>query len=73
MEQPPPPEGLPVTAGGALLDLGSHAVNQALHRFGPVRSVYAELRQAPGGRVRRGSLARRRDDLARGGQLGAAG
>ena len=30
------------------LDLGSHAVDQALHLFGPVRSVYAELRMAPG-------------------------
>jgi predicted dehydrogenase len=48
MEQPPQPEGIPVTGGGALLDLGSHAVDQALHLFGPVRSVYAELRMAPG-------------------------
>jgi predicted dehydrogenase len=48
MEQPPQPEGLPVTGGGALLDLGSHAVDQALYLFGPVRSVYAELRLAPG-------------------------
>jgi predicted dehydrogenase len=48
MEQPPQPEGLPVTGGGALLDLGSHAIDQALHLFGPVRSVYAELRMAPG-------------------------
>ena len=48
MEQPPQPEGLPVTGGGALLDLGSHAVDQALHLFGPVGSVYAELRMAPG-------------------------
>ena len=48
MEQPPQPEGLPVTGGGALLDLGSHAVDQALHLFGPVRSVYAELGMAPG-------------------------
>ncbi|MGK5169245.1 Gfo/Idh/MocA family protein [Geodermatophilus sp. CPCC 205761] len=48
MEQAPQPEGLPVTGGGALLDLGSHAVDQALHLFGPVRSVYAELTMAPG-------------------------
>ncbi|WP_261327341.1 Gfo/Idh/MocA family protein [Modestobacter marinus] len=47
MEQPPQPEGLPVTGGGALLDLGSHAVDQALHLFGPVRSVYAELHLTP--------------------------
>ena len=49
MEQPPQPEGLPVSGGGALLDLGSHAVDQALHLLGPVRSVYAELHVAPGG------------------------
>ncbi|MEX5720766.1 Gfo/Idh/MocA family protein [Geodermatophilus maliterrae] len=49
MEQPPQPEGLPVTGGGALLDLGSHAMDQALHLFGPVRSVYAEVGMAPGG------------------------
>jgi predicted dehydrogenase len=48
LEQPPQPEGLPLTGGGALLDLGSHAVDQALHLFGSVRSVYAELRMAPG-------------------------
>ena len=48
MEQPPQPEGLPVSGGGALLDLGSHAVDQALHLLGPVRSVYAELHMAPG-------------------------
>jgi predicted dehydrogenase len=47
MEQPPQPEGLPVSGGGALLDMGSHAVDQAMHLFGPVRSVYAELRTAP--------------------------
>ena len=47
MEQPPQQEGLPVTGGGALLDLGSHPVDQALHLSGPVGSVYAELRLAP--------------------------
>ena len=31
-----------------MLDLGSHAGDQALHLLGPVRSVYAELRLAPG-------------------------
>jgi predicted dehydrogenase len=30
-------------AGGLLYDLGSHLIDQALHVFGPVRSVYAEL------------------------------
>lgn len=30
-------------AGGLLYDLGSHLIDQALHLFGPVRSVYAEL------------------------------
>lgn len=30
-------------AGGVLYDLGSHLVDQALHLFGPVSSVYAEL------------------------------
>ncbi|SDY65742.1 Oxidoreductase family, C-terminal alpha/beta domain [Geodermatophilus africanus] len=34
--------------GGALLDLGYHAVDQARHLSGPVRSVYAELYLAPG-------------------------
>ncbi|MDE3132523.1 MAG: Gfo/Idh/MocA family oxidoreductase [Acidobacteriota bacterium] len=33
----------PAQGGGLLLDLGSHLVDQALHRFGPVRSVYAEI------------------------------
>jgi scyllo-inositol 2-dehydrogenase (NADP+) len=33
----------PADGGGLLLDLGSHLVDQALHRFGPVRSVYAEI------------------------------
>ena len=48
MEQPPQPEGLPLTGGGALLDLGSHAVDQALCLLGPVRSVYAEVHELPG-------------------------
>jgi predicted dehydrogenase len=48
MEQPPQPEGLPVTGGGALLDLGSHAVDQVLCLLGPVRSVYAEVHELPG-------------------------
>ena len=30
-------------AGGLLYDLGSHLIDQALHLFGPVREVYAEL------------------------------
>jgi scyllo-inositol 2-dehydrogenase (NADP+) len=40
--------GSPAEAGGLLYDLGSHLVDQALHLFGPVTSVYAELaRQRP--------------------------
>ncbi|MFB9905667.1 Gfo/Idh/MocA family oxidoreductase [Allokutzneria oryzae] len=36
-------------AGGVLFDLGAHLVDQSLHLFGPVRSVYAEVsRQRPG-------------------------
>ena len=42
--------GDPVEAGGVLYDLGSHLVDQALLLFGPVESVYAELRT-----VRRGA------------------
>lgn len=39
-------------AGGLLYDLGSHLVDQALHLFGPVKSVYAELdRRRPGAAV----------------------
>jgi predicted dehydrogenase len=30
-------------AGGLLYDIGSHLIDQALHLFGPVRDVYAEL------------------------------
>jgi predicted dehydrogenase len=48
MEQPPQPEGLPLTGGGALLDLGSHAVDQALCLLGPVRSVYGEVHELAG-------------------------
>ena len=33
----------PAEGGGVLLDLGSHLVDQALHRFGPVADVYAEV------------------------------
>lgn len=40
------------SAGGLLYDLGSHLVDQALHLFGPVSMVYAELdRRRPGARV----------------------
>jgi predicted dehydrogenase len=33
----------PAQGGGQLLDLGSHLVDQSLHRFGPATHVYAEL------------------------------
>jgi predicted dehydrogenase len=33
----------PEQGGGLLLDLGSHLVDQALHHFGPVQTVYAEI------------------------------
>ncbi len=35
--------GAPGEAGGLLYDIGSHLIDQALHLFGPVREVYAEL------------------------------
>jgi scyllo-inositol 2-dehydrogenase (NADP+) len=35
--------GDPEEAGGLLYDIGSHLIDQALHLFGPVREVYAEL------------------------------
>jgi scyllo-inositol 2-dehydrogenase (NADP+) len=39
-------------AGGVLYDLGSHLIDQALVLFGPVGTVYAELRNVrPGARV----------------------
>lgn len=42
----------PADAGGILLDLGSHLVDQAIVLFGPVRSVYAELdTRRPGAQV----------------------
>jgi scyllo-inositol 2-dehydrogenase (NADP+) len=36
-------QGTAEDAAGLLYDLGSHLVDQALHLFGPVTSVYAEL------------------------------
>ncbi len=39
-----PQPGPPPSGGGALLDFGSHLVDQALVLLGPARSVYAELR-----------------------------
>lgn len=42
----------PARAGGLLYDLGSHLIDQSLHLFGPVRSVYAEVAaRRPGARV----------------------
>jgi len=39
-------------AGGVLYDLGSHLIDQALHLFGPVRSIYCELDvRRPGSQV----------------------
>lgn len=44
--------GDPGEAGGLLFDLGSHLVDQALHLFGPVATVYAELdARRPGSQV----------------------
>jgi predicted dehydrogenase len=41
--------GAPQYAGGLLYDLGTHLIDQALHLFGPVTHVYAELdRRRPG-------------------------
>jgi predicted dehydrogenase len=41
--------GDPAEAGGLLLDLGPHLVDQAVQLFGPVRAVYGELdRRRPG-------------------------
>lgn len=41
--------GAPEEAGGLLYDLGSHLIDQALHLFGPVTHVYAEVdRRRPG-------------------------
>jgi predicted dehydrogenase len=48
MEQHTPPGGIPTSGGGILLDLGAHAVDQALQLFGPAASVYAELDEAGG-------------------------
>jgi scyllo-inositol 2-dehydrogenase (NADP+) len=39
----------PADAGGVLYDLGSHLIDQALVLFGPVDSVYAELRNVRSG------------------------
>jgi scyllo-inositol 2-dehydrogenase (NADP+) len=39
----------PEDGGGVLLDLGTHLVDQALQRFGRVRSVYGEVSHRRGG------------------------
>jgi predicted dehydrogenase len=36
-------EPVPAAGGGILRDFGSHLIDQALHLFGPVASVYGEL------------------------------
>jgi predicted dehydrogenase len=42
-------QGTPELGGGLLYDLGTHLIDQALHLFGPVTHVYAELdRRRPG-------------------------
>jgi len=44
--------GAPEFGGGLLYDLGTHLIDQALHLFGPVTHVYAELdRRRPGMQV----------------------
>ncbi len=40
--------GPPEEGGGLLLDLGTHLVDQALHHFGPVEGVYAEVASVRG-------------------------
>jgi predicted dehydrogenase len=40
-----PEPGPPDAGGGTLLDFGSHLVDQALHLFGPVDTVFAELHE----------------------------
>lgn len=42
-----PVPGPSPAGGGALLDFGSHLVDQALTLFGPVERVYAEMRSRP--------------------------
>jgi predicted dehydrogenase len=44
-----PEPGPPAAGGGTLLDFGSHLVDQALHLFGPVEHVQAELIDREGG------------------------
>lgn len=42
-----PEPGPPAAGGGTLLDFGSHLVDQALHLFGPVETVWAQLHTRP--------------------------
>ncbi|MFI5952823.1 Gfo/Idh/MocA family oxidoreductase [Cryptosporangium sp. NPDC051539] len=44
-----PEDGPGSAGGGTLLDFGSHLVDQALFLLGPVRGVYAELRERESG------------------------
>ncbi|MEZ4605903.1 MAG: Gfo/Idh/MocA family oxidoreductase [Deinococcales bacterium] len=48
MEQYCPPDGVPDSGGGVLLDFGSHVFDQTLHLLGPAEQIYAEVHPIPG-------------------------